>query len=77
MRKNMKKVLDAFRVSKPAKGDSRKTCWTDGTHVYSYAACIGTRNPDGTVTVHYDTRRSVTTNSHIRALEFAISQGEV
>lgn len=40
MRKNMRRALEAFEQRKPGKGDSKKTCWTDGDTLFSYAMPI-------------------------------------
>lgn len=45
MRKNIEKVIEAFKQGKPAKGDSKATCHTDGEVVYSYALPIAIRSP--------------------------------
>ena len=43
MRKNIAKVIQAFRDGKPCKGDSKGTCWTDGATVFSYKMEIAFR----------------------------------
>lgn len=43
MRKNIEKVIEAFKRGIPAKGDSKQTCRTDGEVVYSYALPIARR----------------------------------
>ena len=47
MRKNCIKVLEAFKVCKAAKGDSKRTIWTDGHNIYSYRMLIAKRFSDG------------------------------
>jgi hypothetical protein len=72
MRQNIRKVLDAFAASKPAKGDSKATCWTDGDTIYSYALPIARRVPGRSgarerieILAEYST---MTTNSQISAI---------
>jgi len=66
MRKNIQKVIAAFLMQKPAKGDSKGSCSTDGHRILSYAVEIATRNEDGTVWIA-EVGGSVTTRSQIRA----------
>ena len=40
MRKNMMNVLEAFGNRKSANGDSKRTCSTDGTSIFSYSTEI-------------------------------------
>lgn len=40
MRKNIQKVIEAWRRGYEATGDSRRTCWTDGGSIYSYKTCL-------------------------------------
>lgn len=69
MRKNIKKVIEAFTLSKEGQGDSKATCSTCGEVVYSYAMPIARRTGEGIELVHYDEGPSRTTKSQIRALE--------
>lgn len=43
MRKNMLKVLEAFKDGREAIGDSKRTCWTDGKTIWSYDMPIAQR----------------------------------
>lgn len=47
MRKNVIKVLEAFKLGKKAQGDSKRTIWTDGQAIYSYRMLIAKRFSDG------------------------------
>lgn len=72
MRKNIRAVIQAFLAGRPAVGDSRRTCWTDGAILYSYAMPIGWREHPkyGCVAVvAYECAPTATTRSHVRALE--------
>lgn len=72
MRKNMQKVIDAFRNRVSTIGDSKRTCWTDGNEIYSYAMLIGFRGVAGDMFVcDYECAPSATTRTHVRALEVA------
>ena len=46
MRKNISKVLDAFKEGKSAKGDSKESCSTNGIGIYSYTTLIALRLSD-------------------------------
>lgn len=46
MRKNLSKVVEAFKLGKAAQGDSKRTIWTDGHNVYSYSMLIAKRFTD-------------------------------
>jgi hypothetical protein len=66
MRKNIEKVLNAFRAGNVASG---QTCSTDGSRVYSYNMCIAGRLIDGTIVVcPLNESPSRTTSGHIRAV---------
>ena len=68
MRANIEKVLAAFERGQAASGDSKRTCHTDGTTIYSYAMPIAWRTPDGRiVVVPLADSPSRTTSSQIRA----------
>lgn len=69
MRKNMAKVIAAFEQGLAASGDSKRTCYTDGDRVYSYAMLIAERTADGIRIVEYASAPSATTRSQVRALE--------
>ncbi len=70
MRKNVKKVIEAFLLHKSAVGDSKKTISTDGNVIYSYAMQIAWRVNGTTVNlVPYEKGPSRTTRSQIRACE--------
>ena len=70
MRLNVAKVLEAFTLKKPARGDSNGTVSTDGTTFYSYSTPLAHWNEDGTITMTLEgVRMSATTKSHIRAFE--------
>jgi P2-related tail formation protein len=51
MRKNIAKVIDAFKRRVDAKGDSKGTCSTDGESIFSYRTEIARRLPNGLVWV--------------------------
>ena len=71
MRKNAQKVIDAFKRYESAQGDSKRTIWTDGKAVYSYAMKIAehTDNNESVWIAHYSSAPSNTTRSHIRAVQ--------
>ena len=72
MRKNIAKVIDAFRRGESARGDSKGTCWTNGESIFSYANQIVWRDPDGNLA--FAERNSTrTTNSHISACRLSLS----
>lgn len=72
MRKNISKVIEAFRDRKSAIGDSKRSCHTDGETVYSYSTPIARRNPDGSLWITSE-RYSRTTNAQITALRVALT----
>ncbi len=73
MRKNAKKVIEAFLLHKPAVGDAKKTISTDGNVIYSYAMAIAKRLADNTVRlVPYLEGPTRTTRSQIRACEIML-----
>jgi hypothetical protein len=75
VRKNIGYVLDAFEQGKAAVGDSKRTCWTSGNVLYSYAMPIAWRHESGAVTVvAYEAGPSRTTRSQIRACEIFFLQ---
>ena len=51
MRKNIKKVIEAFELRRKAVGDSRKTCRTDGKNIYSYKLLIVKRHQCGRISI--------------------------
>lgn len=67
MRKNIATVIAAFREGRGAVGDSKRTCWTDGTTIFSYAMPIAARYAGDVFVVPYDDGPSRTTKSQIRA----------
>lgn len=70
MRKNMAKVIEAFKRGESAVGDSKGTCSTDGTTVYSYRMPIARRLDGGAVQiVAYSSAPTATTRSQVRALQ--------
>lgn len=73
MRKNIEKVINAFRAGKPAIGDSKRTCWTDGKTLFSYRMPIARHakhaNRGRIVLVRYSAAPTVTTRAQIRACE--------
>jgi hypothetical protein len=72
-RKNISKVIEAFKAGRSAKGDSKATCSTDGNEIYSYAMKIAERLPDGSIWIEeYSKAPSATTRSHIRACQFLL-----
>ena len=73
MRKNISKVIEAFKLRKPAKGDSKGTCSTDGNTIYSYAMPIARRDSDGSINViARGTAPSVTTRSQVDACQMEL-----
>lgn len=74
MRRNISKVIEAFKAGKAATGDSKRTCWTDGETVYSYAMPIAKRSANGSIAIiNYSDAPTATTRSQVRALETAFS----
>lgn len=74
MRQNMQRVIEAFKAGTAAVGDSKRTCWTDGTTVYSYAMPIAKRSANGSIAiVRYEDAPTNTTRSQVRALVAAFS----
>jgi len=77
MRKNIAKVIEAFKAGKAAKGDSKNTCHTDGHTIFSYRMVIAWREDDGTIrVVPYNVGPSRTTKSHIRACQIELERGQ-
>ena len=72
MRKNISKVIEAFKARKSAVGDSKRSCHTDGETIYSYSTPIGGRRPDGTLWITSN-RYTRTTNAQIAALRVALA----
>lgn len=71
-RKNITAVIRAFLAGVPAVGDSRRTCWTDGEVLYSYAMPIAWRRDPRLrcfTLVAYECAPTATTRSHVRAVE--------
>lgn len=72
MRKNISKVIEAFKAGREAIGDSKRSCSTDGTTVYSYRMPIARRVSGGAIViVAYDDAPTPTTRSQVRALQIA------
>ena len=72
MRKNIAAVIAAFLEGSPAVGDSRRTCWTDGEILYSYAMPIAWRKHPKygcLAVVAYECAPTATTRGHVRAAE--------
>lgn len=70
MRKNIRKVIDAFLSGKSISGDS---CRTDGEYIYSYSMVIACKTVHGKVLVpDREAAPSATTRSQIDACHFAI-----
>jgi len=69
MRKNILKVIDAYKQRKAAKGDSKASCSTDGERIYSYYTMIAKRKEDGFTHIVDNSGWSRTTMMQIRALE--------
>jgi hypothetical protein len=78
MRKNIRKVVDAFIAGKAASGDSKRTCHTDGVTLYSYAMPLARRIDATTYAVVgddavWDKRAlSRTTRAQLRAVLFGL-----
>lgn len=73
MRKNIGKVIEAYKLRKTARGDSNGSCSTDGERIYSYAMVIAERLPDGTTRFATEDGCSRTTASQIRAVRLALA----
>ena len=70
MRQNAKKVCTKFEAGKSGSGDSKRTIWTDGQRIYSYAMPIAARTfMGGVAIINYSDGPSRTTRSHIRACQ--------
>ena len=72
MRQNILKVIEAFKVNKKAKGDSKGTCSTDGTFIWSYNMVIAMRLNDEVIVCPYKLCPSVTTRAQHRAIMSSI-----
>jgi hypothetical protein len=79
VRKNIEKVIAAFKAGKAAKGDAKETCSTDGEAIYSYALQIARREDDGSIWIlpiedalKPSGEISATTRSHVRAVSFLL-----
>ena len=76
MRKNVIKVVEAFKLGKKAQGDSKRTIWTDGFNVYSYNMLIAKKFNDGGkpmyVVIDREYGPSNTTRSKIDGLQFLL-----
>ena len=69
MRKNISRVLEAFKLGKPK---SEPHLMTDGRTVFSYEMPIAARLPDGRIAVvDRGFSPSATTSAHIRPFEDA------
>lgn len=68
MRKNIQKVIEAYKQGKAAKGDSKGTCSTDGNRIFSYSTIIAERVGDKTVIVGGE-GISRTTTAQLRAVK--------
>lgn len=74
MRKNARKVINAFLERKPAAGDAKMTIHTNGQQIYSYAMLIAERKPDGSVWIaSYEQSPSKTTTTQIHACLVGLS----
>ena len=73
MRKNVSKVVEAFKVGKAIKGDSKGTIHTDGHNIYSYNMLIAKHFDNGGkpmyVIISDEYSPSVTTTKHIRQIQ--------
>jgi len=72
MRKNIQKVIQAFKDGKAIQGDSKRTCWTDGRNLYSYNMLLAKRFDNGSkdmiVVISEEYSPSRTTTAQIRAI---------
>ena len=66
MRKNIKQIIESFRLGT---WESFDTCSTNGKVLYSYAMPIARKTDTGIDLVHYESGPSRTTKSQIRAVE--------
>ena len=80
MRANICKVIQAFKLGKSAIGDSKRTCWTDGSTIFSYQMPIAwweSDLKDPTIlrarVVDYEDGPSRTTKSQIRACQYELA----
>jgi hypothetical protein len=71
-RKNIEKVIAAWNRAAEAYGDSKHTCYTDGTSVWSYRTCIAVRTSDNRKVVLNKTKYSLTTTMQQRAVEVEV-----
>lgn len=74
MRKNMRKVIEAFLKREAAIGDSKKTCSTNGNVIWSYVMPIARHGDDGVVyLLEYNEAPSVTTRRQVQECLIAMS----
>jgi hypothetical protein len=80
MRKNISKVIEAFKKGKPIVGDSKRTCWTDGATIFSYQMPIAWWESDlqhpftlRARVVDVDDGPSRTTKAQIRACYYQLA----
>lgn len=77
MRKNVNKVVEAFKLGKAAKGDSKGTIRTDGRNIYSYDMLVAKRFSDNYgkemyVVISDEYSPSITTTKHIRQIQSSL-----
>jgi hypothetical protein len=77
MRANIAKVIAAFKQGKSAIGDSRRTCWTDGKTIFSYAMPICWYDQGKAVVVPYEDGPSRTTKMHIHACQYELTMSYI
>jgi hypothetical protein len=73
MRHNIAKVIQAFKEGRACQGDSKNTCSTDGSTIFSYRMPIAYWNESGIAeVVPYESGPSRTTKSQIRASHYEL-----
>jgi len=81
MRKNIQKVIQAFKDGKAIQGDSKRTCWTDGRNLYSYNMLLAKRFDNGgtdmIVVIDESYAPSRTTKAQIRAIMGDIPNAQI
>lgn len=73
MRRSISKVIDAWKAGKAADGDSKQTCSTDGTTIWSYNLPIATRNKLGQILI-IPRKSTRTTEMQISAVQTSCSE---
>lgn len=77
MRKNIAKVIAAFKAGKSIKGDSKGTCWTNGEDIYSYRMKIARKWLGSVQVIDRDCGPSMTTRMQISAIKLSFPEAEI